>query len=442
MGLRSAVASFGRLLAEWPDPPDVKRDPFDPRWWGLGGQMSVAGIAVTPDNVLQLGAVQTVLTGVGGSVSTLPWMVFARGDNDSRTPLLDHPLTRLLGVQPNALQTPAEFRNEITRHLLFWRNSYCKIIPGDDYAVGALEIYHPDRLQKIEKRGGRLYYHFSNLAPQSGIEVLRDDELWHARMPPLTRDGLRGQAVFESAREVFGRALAVKQYGDLWFKNSGQTGGIIEHPGNFKSKEDRDDFLSFWRGQSTGANRHRDRLLLMGMKYAPLKVTNAEAQLLQTEQESETEIFGLWGYPPSRAGRLQRATFSNIEQQSIDYVVHAVTPVVVALEQSAKLSLLVGADQQDYLAEFNLAGLMRGDLATRYDAYQKGRQWGWLSANDIRRLENMNPIAGGDIYVTPLNMAPVGAEQQDGKSQRPGEAIPGDDEEPEPPLDPNPDDAD
>lgn len=446
MALRDIIAGAGRLLAgDWPDPPDVKRDPFDPRWWGMGGQMSVAGVAVTPDNVLQLGAVQTVLSGIGGSMATLPWMVFRKGAGDSRVAQPKHPLTRLLGSRPNDRQTPAEFRNELTQHLLFWRNGYCKIWPGTDYAIGELEIYHPSRLQKIVRQGNRLYYHFSYLPPQSGIEVLRDDEVWHVRGAPLTKDGMRGQAVYETAREVFGRALAVRQYGDIWFKNSGQTGGTITHPGNFKDKDARDDFLDFWRRQSTGANRHRDRLLLYGMTYNALKVTNAEAQLLQTEQDSEQEIFGLWNYPPAQAGRLQRATFSNIEQQSINYVVHAVTPPVVALEQSAKSSLLLDDDPDDFVAEFNVAGLMRGDLATRYGAYQKGRQWGWLSANDIRRLENMNPIEGGDTYLTPLNMAPVGDEDDDenGQQQQPGQqqpGIPGDDEQPTPPLDSDPDD--
>jgi HK97 family phage portal protein len=441
MRLLDSIGRGFRMLAEWPDPPDVKRDPFDPRWWGMGGQMSVAGVAVTADNVLQLGAVQTVLTGIGGSIKTLPWMVFEKGPDQSRNALATHPLTILLGERPNDFQTAAEFRDEIVQHCLFWRNSYCKILPGVDYAIGGLEIYHPQRLQKIERRGGRRYYSFSRLPPETGIEVLRDDEVWHVRIPPLTRDGLRGRAMFETAREVFGRALAVKQYGDIWFKNFGATGGYFEHPGNFKTKDDREEWLANMREQSTGSNRHRDKLLINGIKYNQLKVTNAEAQLLETEQSSETEIFGLWGYPPSRASRLQRATFSNIEQQSIDYVVHAVTPVVVAIEQSAKHDLLLDPNPERYVADFNLAGLMRGDIATRYKAYAIGRQWGWLSADDVLRLENMNPLPNGQgkIYMMPVNMAPAGENKNEpGNRRQP--ATPGDDEQLAPPLDPNPDD--
>lgn len=439
----SALAGIGRLLAgDIPDPNAVKRDPFDPRWWGSGGQMAVSGVAVTSNNVLQLGSVQTVLNGGGGSVATLPWMVFERGPDDSRKPLPQHPLSQLLGARPNANQPAGEFLSEATQHLLFWRNFYCRIWPGDDYAIGELEILHPRRLQKIERRNGRVFYTFSRLPPDSGVDVFRDDEIWHTRLAPLTVDGLRGQAVYETAREVFGRALAVRTYGDIWFRNSGQTGGIIEHPGNFKDKDAREEFIDFWRAQSTGPNRHRDRILLNGLKYAPLKVTNAEAQLLETENACDQEIFGLWNYPQARAGRLGSIKFTNIEQQSIDYVVHFITPLVVALEQSAKHSLLLDPNPEKYLAEFNVGGLLRGDIISRYGAYQKGRQWGWLSANDIRKFENMNPIDGGNIYMTPLNMSPAGAPTDDETNPANPDRVPGDDEQPQPPLAPNPDDDD
>jgi HK97 family phage portal protein len=208
---------------------------------------------------------------------------------------------------------------------------------------------------------------------------------------------------------VFGRAIAVKDYGDIWFRNSGQTGGTIEHPGQFKDNEERDAFLEAWRLSTTGANRHKDRLLTHGVRYNPLKVTNAEAQLLDTEKSSDVQVFGLWNFPPHRAARLDRATFSNIEQQSIDYVTHTIGPPVVAIEQAIERDLLVGEDQADLFAEFNVAGLLRGDILSRYRAYAIGRQWGWLSVNDVRRKENDNSIGpAGDEYLTPTNMVPAG----------------------------------
>jgi hypothetical protein len=177
-------------------------------------------------------------------------------------------------------------------------------------------------------RGADGHYYYTFNPPASIVqgaslsaETYRDDEIWHLRGNPLTEDGLLGEPIWKSAREVFGRAVAVHEYGDIWFANSGQTGGIIKHPGNFKDKADKRTFLDNWRDAATGRNRHRDRLLTHGADYLALKVTNAEAQLLETEKQSDVEVFGLWSFPPHRAGRLDRATFSNIEQQSLDFVV-------------------------------------------------------------------------------------------------------------------------
>lgn len=406
MKLRDRFASWLGLSAA-----DV-RNPTEARWWGDQAAMSMSGAVVTPDRVLQLGAVQAVLASLQGSMEQLPVMVFRRGKGDVRAPERGHPLAKLLAVRPNARQSAAEFWGEITRHLAFYRNAYCRIRAGEEYAIGALEPIHPRNIASIEQRkDGRIYY---TVARQGAAnEVLRDDEIWHVRRGPLTLEGLQGVAVYESAREVFGRALAVNDYGSLWFRNSGQTGGIIKHPGTFKSKEDRQDFLDTWREGGSGANRHRDRLLTHGVDYTQLKVTNAEAQLLESEKSADVDMFGLWNFPPHRGARLDRATFSNIEQQSIDYVVHTLAPYPVAFEQAAERDLLLGADADELFVEFNVAGLLRGDIISRYRAYAVGRQWGWLSVNDVRRLENMNPVEGGEIYLQPLNMVPAGTEPDD-----------------------------
>jgi HK97 family phage portal protein len=221
---------------------------------------------------------------------------------------------------------------------------------------------------------------------------------------PLSEDGLLGEPIFESAQKVFGRAIAVHDYGDIWFANSGQTGGIIKHPGTFKDKDAERDFLETWRRTSVGRNRHRDRLLKYGATYEALKVTNAEAQLLETEDAADTAVFGLWSYPPHRAGRLKRSTNNNIEQQSLDFVIYCLAPLAIAIEQAAERDLLLDNADNSLFIEFNFAGLLRGDLKTRYAAYLMGRQGEWLSANDILRFENMSPRTdeGGDEYKNPL----------------------------------------
>jgi HK97 family phage portal protein len=422
MGLRSI---FGNVMHAMADVLEPKRDAFDPRFWADIGNMSAAGVPVTERNVSQLGAVQAVRFGLSGAMSSLPIMVFKRGPNGERIEQPEHPVAELLGCRPNARNTPAEFIGEIAWHLSYWRNAYCLIHPSSEYAIGELEIIHPRRKVSVEKReDGRIYYTFNRVAGTpngqnaGGSDTYRDDQIWHLRGNPLEENGLCGEGIWDSAREVFGRAIAVNKYGNLWFKNSGQTGGFYEHPGNFKDKKDEEDFLETARKQSTGENRHRDRLLKYGIKYNPLKVTNAEAQLLETENRSDTEIFGLWSFPPHRAARMDRATNNNIEQQSLDFVIYTLMPLAVAIEQAAERDLLLdNEDNEDdeLFIEFNFAELLRGDLASTYRALLLGRQGEWLSANDCRRILRMNPRTDpdGDTYENPITKDAGAAGQGD-----------------------------
>jgi HK97 family phage portal protein len=334
------------------------------------------------------------------------------GADGSRTPLPNHPLTRLLN-RPNPRTKRSELIGEISWHVAYWRNAYCVIHPGsdpsaDNYGAGELEILHPRRLALVERRAdGHVYYTFNPPATivqgaQLQAQTYRDDQIWHLRGLPLREDGLLGEPIWESAREVFGRAIAVHDYGNIWFANSGQTGGIIEHPGNFKDKEDKREFLDTWRQSSVGRNRHRDKLLTHGAKYSALKVTNAEAQLLETEKASDTDIFGLFGFPPHLAARLDRSTNNNIEQQSLDFA-RGLTPIATIIEEGAERDLLLD-EGSGLIVEFNFWALLRADIKTRYSAYMIGRQGEWLSANDILRLENMSPRKdpGGDDYKNPV----------------------------------------
>jgi HK97 family phage portal protein len=416
MGLLSGLGHALRVVADTIDITQ-KRDEWDPRFWGaLGGDASVAGIIINDANVSQLGSVQSVRYGLSSALSTLPVSVYRKGADGEREALPDHPVTRLLGVRPNDVNAPAEFNAELGWHLSYYRNAFCKILPPHErlgpqpYGLGGLELIHPRRLALVERRyDGHLYYTFNppaTIVQNASLqpEIIRDDELWHLRGNPLREDGLLGEPIFESARKVFGRAIAAQEYGDNWFANFGGTGGIIEHPGNFKDKEAERDFLDTWRSSGTGRNRHRDRLLKYGAKYSPLKVTNAEAQLLETEDAADTAVFGLWSFPPHRASRLKRSTNNNIEQQSSEFVVYCLAPLAIAIEQAAERDLLLDNDDNQLFVEFNFAGLLRGDLKTRYAAYLLGRQAEFLSANDILRMENMSPRKdpGGNEYKNPM----------------------------------------
>lgn len=394
-----------------------ERDAGDGRFWESQIAATMAGVAVTPQAAAGHWAVRAVEEALAGPISSLPFAVFERLDGDRRRLAREHPLYRVLHDRPNRRQTSQEFRDEQQRHLSLWRNCYARIWPAEDGGpVGELEPYHPSRLIDIRRGGdGWIYYSFSRLAPQIGVEVLREDQVWHIRKAPLTTDGLRGKAVWETDRETLGKALAVEQFGALYFANGGSGGGVLEHPGTFKTNEDRGKFLDNWRAGGVGLNRHKDRLLTHGVKYTPFSVKNDEAQFLETKKQCGYEVASIWNMPPHRVGMLERATNNNVEQQGIEYVIYTLGPYIAAWEQAATRDLLIGSDQDRYFVEINVAGLLRGDIKARWGSYAIARQWGWLSINDIRRLENMDPIgAEGDVYLTPMNMLPAGASPPNG----------------------------
>lgn len=389
------------------------RDAGDDHWWGPVAQATASGEVVTPENATQHWAVRACTEALAGPISTLPMMVFRRLDGDKREIARDHPLFSILHRRPNRRQTAQEFRDEQQRHLGTWRNCYARIIPAEDGGpLGELDPIHPSRVTRIERReDGRVYYEVARLKPAIGHDWLREDEVWHIRKAPLTEDGLRGKAVWETDKETIGKALAVEKFGALYFANGGSGGGVLKHPGSFKTKEDQERFLATWRAGGTGLNRHRDRLLLHGVEYSPFEVKNDEAQFLETKKQAGYEVASIWNMPPHRVGMLERATNNNIEQQSIEFVMYTLAPWIAAWEQAAARDLLIGDEAEEYFVEINVAGLLRGDIKTRWAAYALGRQWGWLSIDDIRRLENMDPLGkdkGGDDHLTPLNMVPAG----------------------------------
>lgn len=410
-----ATLSGGRGLSA------AAHEAADGRGWTGARPIGTSGMPVTSETALGHWAVRACEEALAGPISTLPMMVFERTGENTRREAREHPLFGVLHRRPNRRQTAQEFRDEQQRHLSTWRNAYARIMPAEDGGpVGGLDPIHPNRIRHIERgTDGWIYYHVARLAPSVGNDVLREDEIWHIRKAPLTADGLRGKAIWETDRETLSKALAVEQFGALFFANGGSGGGVLKHPGNFKTKEDEASFIETWRSGGTGLNRHKDRMLKFGVDYQPFSVRNDEAQFLDTKKQSGYEVISIWNMPPHRVGMLDRATNNNIEQQSIEFVMYALAPYISAWEQAASRDLLIGEDADRYFVEINVAGLLRGDLPTRWAAYAVGRQWGWLSVNDVCRLENQNGIGpSGDVYLEPMNMVPVGAD----RSKEPADA--------------------
>ena len=413
--------------------PDLSPDPFDARFWGAVSAASMAGQVVTSQSASQLDVVQSVLGRLGGAISTLPMQVFRRTGGDTREVATDHPLYKILHRQPTATMTAQLFRDQMTRDLAWTRNALALIDPADDGGpIGSLDWISWGRVARVYRGSdGRVDYDVNKLPPLIGHDTYRADEVFHIRMAPLSGDGLVGMPVWQTSRETLGDAQAVRQFGALYFANGGAGGGVIELPGTFKTTDDRDAFMSAWRSAGGGLNQHKDRLLLQGATYKKFAINNDEAQFNETVRAAELRTCRIWNMPPHMIGIVDSSNRSTTEQQSLEFVMYTLAPWVVAWEQAAAQQLLVGADQDDYFIELNVAGLLRGDIKTRWSGYGIGRQWGWLSVNDIRRLENLDPIGPeGDRYLEPVNMTASGNPGGDNSVQVPDDDGPDDDKGP------------
>ena len=383
------------------------RDPSDDFWYtDLPGGMTTTGTYITPTRALRVPAVRNCLQALADPIGTLPLKVYRRLSDGNKEMLDDHPLSNVLRSEPNEHSTGYEFRGQMQWNLGLYNNAYAEIRPSARGAVGELVLLNPKQTQPKRSGDGAIWYETSDR--NASRRMIPSSEMLHIKALPLSDDGLCGCPRINDASDTVAQALAVQNYGARFFQNSGQAGGILEHPGQFKDPSARDTFLRAWRAARTGANQYRDAVLEYGIKYNRGEMKNNTAQFLETRKALAVEIAQIWRVPPHKIGILDEAKWANIEQQALEFVTDTLLPWLVAWEQAIKRDLIL---EPDVYAEFNVLGLLRGDIQARYEAYSQARNWGWLSVNDIRRLENMNPIAGGDTYLQPMNMAPAGDPQ-------------------------------
>lgn len=412
---------IGRTLGMSDDSARKSHGPLDDYWYDpIGaGNRSAAGVYVTPEISLHLAAVQDCLRVIAEPIASLPLKIFRRLDDGSKNAVDDHPLSPVLRRRANDNHKAFEFRGLMQWNLGLYSNAYAEIRPGRRGVIDQLIPIHPN-VVRAEWRGPvdarQAWYEVTD--PTTGNRrVLGPGEMWHLRGLPLTHDGLFGVSRVVQAKELIGAALERQAYAARFFKNDTKSGGIVKHPQHFKDDSSKKNWMQAWRNARSGGNKHRDVLLEDGMDYIRTAMTNEEAQFLETRKEDAVEIAGLWKVPPHKIGILDRATFSNIEQQALEFVSDTLLPWLMLWEQAITEELVFGGD--DLFAEFNVAGLLRGDLKTRYEAYAIARNWGWLSVNDVRRLENLNPIADGDTYLQPLNMQEAGDPPEPSGQNRP-----------------------
>lgn len=389
-----------RLLGKKPERRELKWD-----WMRNIGIETTAGVSVSETTSLQCSAVYACVRVLSETVASLPLITYRRLENGGKERATDHALYDVLHNQPNALMSSFEWRETMMAHLLLWGNAYSRIV--DDASGRILELYpmRPDRVQVSQAAGSLLYTY----TPTSGETlVLPEDKVLHIR--GLSTDGILGISPIAQARQAIGLAMATEEFGARFFGNGARPGGVLEHPGTLTDEAMARLQMSWEQSHNGNVNAHKVAILEEGMKYAPVGIPPEDAQFLETRKFQIEEIARIFRVPVHLIGDLDRATFSNIEQQSLEYVIYSVRPWLVRWEQAIQRSLMLSGERKTYFVEFLVDGLLRGDIMSRYQAYATAIQNGWMSRNEVRQLENLNPAEELDEFLVPMNMMAAGTE--------------------------------
>jgi HK97 family phage portal protein len=354
---------------------------------------------VTPDMALQLAAVYACVRVLTDTVSMLPFTLYRQNADGGKTPIKNHWLYRLFARRPNDFQNPMEFREMMQGHLTLRGNAFAQIYDTPRGEVTDLIPIHPDRVTIEMLSDANWRYRIRNL---DGTEtILSRQQMFHIK--GLSPNGIIGYNPIQLARKAVATGLAAQDYGVRFFENDARPGGWIEHPTQFKSDEQRRQWREQWQEQQSGRNKHKTAVLEYGLKYHELTVSNDDAQFIETKKLTRSEIATMFRIPPHMIGDLEKATFSNIEQQSIDFVTHALTPWLVRWEEAIRFNFMDPEDDSLNVG-FPVISLLRGDSAARATYINQGVMNGTLTRNEGRLMEDRNPIAGLDEPLRPLNM--------------------------------------
>ncbi len=364
---------------------------------------TLSGERVDEKSAMQIATVYACVRLLAETVASLPLHLYRyTGDGDGKERATDHPLYKILYRQPNPEMTSFSFREALMTHLLLYGNAYAQIVRDGKNGVLGLYPLLPENVEIDRAENGDLYYVYHAYTDEVPGEhdkdiVFKRDEILH--IPGLGFNGLVGFSPIAMMKNSLGTTLAVEKYGSSFFKNGAQPSGVLEHPGVLKDPSKiRDNWMTAYGG---AANAHKIAVLEEGMTYKPISLPPEDSQFLSTREFGVEEICRIFRVPPHMVQDLKRATFNNIEHQGISFVQHTVMPWLVRIEQAIIKDVLIEEEQDEYFPKFNVDGLMRGDYKSRMDGYAVGFSNGFLSPNDIRRLENMDLIPaseGGDDY--------------------------------------------
>jgi len=399
------MSVFGKLFKA----RDKPQDALNGSGYSFMFGRSAAGQSVNERSAMQMSAVYACVRILAESIASLPLHFYQYNDAGGKEKAVNHPLYWLLHDEPNPEMSSFSFRETLMTHLLLWGNAYAQIIRNGRGEVIALYPLMPDRMTVDRDARGRIYYEYArsesdaNTLGKKSLVILSPEDVFH--IPGLGFDGLVGYSPIAMAKQAIGMGLACDEYGASFYQNGAQPGGVLEHPNVLKDpKRVRESWNAIYQGSK---NAHRIAVLEEGMTYKPITISPEQAQFLETRKFQIDEIARIFRVPPHMIGDLEKSSFSNIEQQSLEFVKYTLAPWISRWEQAIQRSLLLMSERTRYFARFNVEGLLRGDYQSRMNGYAVARQNGWMSANDIRELESLDMIPdeqGGNLYLINGNM--------------------------------------
>ncbi|MBF0185458.1 MAG: phage portal protein [Magnetococcales bacterium] len=390
------------------------QSPLSDFWYLPTFFRSISGVPVTAESSMQLSAVFACVRILAETMASMPLVLKKRRPDRGFDLVTDHWVYQVLSRRPNDWQTPFEFREMLMGHLVLRGNAYAFLDTDFRGNVVAMIPLHPDRVRlEVIESGG---YRYRVSMPNGEQVIVHRDQIWHLR--GLSSDGYRGLSPIEMAADSIGSALATQRYGGRFWQNDGKpTGGWIEFPGTIPEGQ-REKHREEIQRHIAGSNRHKIMMLDRGLKYHEVGVSNKDAQFLEVRQFQTIDIARIFRVPPHMLADLSKATFSNIEQQSIDFLIHTMTPWMERWESSIECRFLMD-DAPGVEADFDFSNLLRGDAASRMAFNQSAIFAGWKSVNEVRIDEGMNPIPGDqfDVPRQPMNMGPAGIGQTEKDAQ-------------------------
>lgn len=372
-------------------------------WRGVLGFIgsTASGVRITPETAMALPILQNCVTLLAESLASCPAELYQRMDNGGRVSAVDHPLYKVLRYQPNGYQTPYERVEQSQLSAGLRGNSYAFMERGEDGNVQKLWPLDASKVTVLKGPDLLPYYRVDGAGQPLPMRLIHHVR-WHSH------SGYAGLSPVQLHADAIGLAQTVRTFAGKSFANGASIAGVIQRPKEVTAIKDQatiDSITDQWGNKFSGPDNARKVAMLQeGMTFQPVSLSNVDAEMISMYKLSGVDVARIYKIPLPMVNDLEKANYNTIEQLLIHFVVFALLPWAKRHEGAMMRDFLLDEDQGRYFIEFNLSGLMRGDQKSRYEAYAIGRQWGWLSVNDIRRLENMPPVAGGDTYLQPLNM--------------------------------------